>query len=647
MASIVVNALSLLLLLLLLHAGPAQASLCHGPETLVPVDENHRQDDVVRTAVSALVRLHMHKHVCTGWFVGGQGHLLTAHHCVRGVDATAIVVEVPSHNGSMRRLATGVDIVAVSEALDYALLRPWNGTLRGRHHLMLHHDTSDLLGLSAVLPQFTDGTSPPFLSRDGQILTTTYTGCGRGGRLGYALSTKTCASGSPILSTATGAVLGLHTCGGCNTEQGRLNSGVAATDIAADLKRQKALPPAALATTVPHLTESPPTSMVEVRGTLVHASGAPSVDTILLSVATPGRLRIDVAAWTQDAYGRWTDVRGDCDGSYFDSKVIFASVDAADGRQRAHILVENDDDTSSRGRTDGSISARDAYIDYYVASPGEYYAFLGTSGMALALEASAPTARNSNSSALYGCGNMLAAAASYKMSLTADAGMLLRVEAPQVRSPSACNGIAARGPVQCPSPREGAVELRLHAVVAGTLRRTTSATSTDYIRLNITSPGRIGIDVASYQEFANGSIAPGGLPNVCGRAYVDTILYVFEHYPDSLLAAVGNRPMAHIASERYRSISTRDPYLELELGVGVYTLVVGQEPLSLYEAFHALYPNVREANAPLLCGRPHPVGHYHVFFWVQHATMLSPPAQPGSFDHASCTTEVCAHEQKR
>ncbi|KDO29024.1 hypothetical protein SPRG_06079 [Saprolegnia parasitica CBS 223.65] len=640
MASIVVVAV--LVSLLLLHAGSARASLCHGPPTLVPIDGQDRREGVASAAVNALVRLHGRDHVCTGWFVGSQGHLLTAHHCVHGADTAAIVLEV--HDGSIGRMYTGVDIVAASEALDYALIKSRDGTLRGRHYLVLHHDTTDLLGRSAIVLQFIDGTSPPSMSRDGPILTTTYTGCDRGGRLGYALSTKMCASGSPILSTATGAVLGLHTCGGCNTDQGRLNSGVAATDIIADLKMQQALPPAALAAVGPRAEVPPITTTVEVRGTLVHESGAPSVDTMLLSVATPGRLRIDVAAWTQDAHGRWSDVRGDCDGSYFDSKVILASVDTSDGRPRAFVLVENDDDSGKHGASDGSISARDAYVDYFIAAPGDYYVFVGTSGMALALKA--PTASNSNSSALYGCGNVLAAAANYKVSLTADAGMLARVETPHARSTSPPCNLMAHGPMHCPSPRgEGAVELRLHAVVAGTLRRTTSATSTDHIRLNITSPGRIGIDVASYQEFANGSIAQRGLPTVCGRAYVDTILYVFERYPDALIAAVGTRPIAHVASERYRSISTRDPYLELELGVGVYTLVIGQEPLSLYEAFHALYPDVREANAPLLCGRPHPVGHYHVFFHVQHAHMLAPPAPPGSFDHASCTTEVCAYEK--
>nr|AIG55865.1 secreted protein [Achlya hypogyna] len=648
---------------ILAHVATAlQSSLCATSSAFSPpgCHANRR----LATWSRAIVRLNAGGHVCTGWFVGSEGHILTAHHCIHKARAVEVVVEeTPAQTCPPRtirgRMTTGIDVVAFSVALDYALLRPLNRSVRGPVHLQLHSSAADIVGLEAIVAQHVDASSPVVLSEAGRIVSTTFAGCGRRDRLAYALDTKASASGSPILSTATGAVLGLHTCGGihchgksvpmwivigCSSEPGHWNSGAVAADVVADLRQRHHLPPDAVA----HETLSAPTpsTIIVERGRLVQrAANTTSVDAYLLTMAMPGRVTLDLLAWTMDAQGRWHDLRRDCDGSFFDTKVILAVVDDADGRPLLRRIAENDNDTRHQGMGDGSIDNRDAFLDVYLASPGDYYVLVGTAAMLLpavfAPRLSAPTDGGQH---LYGCGNTRATEANYNLRITTDDGTLQRIEAPFPRT-AACSSSARK----CPAAHADTA-LTLDAVVAGTLHRTySSGTSMDHISFELTKAGRIAIDVVSYQEHTNGSIAIDGLHDVCGRAYLDTVLYVFgatipsgEYLdPAALVATASDRPPTHVASQRYRSVSTRDPYVEVDLPAGNFTLVVGQQPLSLFEAVRVLYPGSRETDAPLLCGRPHPFGHYHVFFWVQHRRMLS-ATMPGSFDHAACTHEVCS-----
>ncbi|OQS07553.1 hypothetical protein THRCLA_00447 [Thraustotheca clavata] len=403
------------------------------------------------------------------------------------------------------------------------------------------------------------------VASDGNILSTTYTGCNRFDRLGYDLPTKTCSSGSPIISEITG----------CVGKLGDMNSGVRARDIVVDLMKLGSLPQSA-ATTVELEQRAQPKITTELDS---HRS---TFDSFLISTKEPGALTIDLLAWTVDTKGHWYDLRLDCDASHFDSKIILAFIDPFDGR--LHHLIENDNDTRGDGRKDGSIDARDAYLDVYLTLPGNYYILVGTSAMTL----DSVVGNTTWSSDINGCGHIKAFQGNYKMTIEYDSTMLSNLELPTASS----SNTSCLQPNCPPLSALDDISLQIEAVVAGTLCRASLAM--DYIAFEMLSSGRIAIDVVSYQEYENAT----------ATKYLD---------PSRLVAVADNRSLDSIDSRYYRSISTRDPYLEINLPRGNYTLVVG---------------HLRDPTAPLLCGGPHAFGHYHVFFSTSHKGTMGTPQMP-------------------
>ncbi|OQS07547.1 hypothetical protein THRCLA_20128 [Thraustotheca clavata] len=94
------------------------SSLC---TKLLPKNSQRKcLDGVYYKATRALVRLSWQNKICTGWFVGSEGHVLTAYHCISQVKLNEIVVKNTchkqacfTHDDSCREIVNiGVRVVA-------------------------------------------------------------------------------------------------------------------------------------------------------------------------------------------------------------------------------------------------------------------------------------------------------------------------------------------------------------------------------------------------------------------------------------------------------------------------------------------------------------------------------------------------------
>ncbi|KAF0697270.1 Aste57867_12042 [Aphanomyces stellatus] len=578
--------------------------------------------------------------VCTGWFLGADGHILTNYHCISSPeDAAATTFEVSGACTACTKAhaalclgpaTTGATLVAASEALDYALVRPF-ASLVAAHgvYLQLHAtDDTNLLAQDIYILQHPGGGAMT-VAKDDIVRTTTAAGCdataAREDLVGYALPTAEGSSGSPVVSSASGLVIALHTCGGgCSASQGNsgsLNAGIRATAIAADLARQGQLPSNATASPLATTTTPPLVHVANVRGTLFQRTQGISIDTFFVRMHETGAIEVNVRSRRDTA----------CDGSYFDAKVLLVSIDPTDGSLT--LLNVND-----------NAPPHDAILNY-VLPPGEYYLFVGTSAMTADLVLNAPSAsaalfaHTADRGSLFSCGASNARFGSYDLSLRVDDATSIGAwTAPSSGLP--CHDLPTACTVpSSPASTASSPELRVQAIVAGTLVAANGTISHDLVQFSMPRPGKLALDVVSFQQSDDGALQPDGFDaaGLCGRAYVDTVIFIFETTSGVILAASDGR--SPVPTTRQISISTRDPYLEVYLPGGNYTLVVGHAPLTLQEALHVLEPGARDAAAtPLLCGEAATKGHYHVLFLANQNVVAKPS---GSFDRAACTEEIC------
>ncbi|KAE8892085.1 hypothetical protein PF005_g21827 [Phytophthora fragariae] len=199
---------------------------------------------------------------CTGWLLGCDGHLITNQHCIGDAqDALNTKVEFLAESlscggdeecdtrggcpGSVG--VTSTTLVAVSEDLDYALVR-LGGNTTTANFSDLYAKTGGYLqfrGSGAVLdetiyiPQHPMGYGKRiawlYNGQPGRVESLTVTEC-RKDDVGYYVDTQEGSSGSPIIGTSDNNVIALHHCGGC------LNGAIPSQSIIADLTKKGVLP---------------------------------------------------------------------------------------------------------------------------------------------------------------------------------------------------------------------------------------------------------------------------------------------------------------------------------------------------------------------------------------------------------------------
>ncbi|CAI5703798.1 unnamed protein product [Peronospora effusa] len=204
---------------------------------------------------------------CTGWLLGCDGHLITNQHCIGSTeDAINTKVEFfaqATSCGSSEDCdtrggcpgsvgVTSTTLVAVSEALDYAVVRlDINNSVAD--YAGLYEKTGGYLqlrGSGAVLeeniyiPQHPLGYGKRIAwlhnGQPGRVESLTVTGC-RKNDVGYYVDTQEGSSGSPILATSDNKVIAMHHCGDC------LNGAIPSQAIIKDLTAKGVLPKCSVA----------------------------------------------------------------------------------------------------------------------------------------------------------------------------------------------------------------------------------------------------------------------------------------------------------------------------------------------------------------------------------------------------------------
>ncbi|ETI47723.1 hypothetical protein F441_08079 [Phytophthora nicotianae CJ01A1] len=246
-------------------------SLCGTDESVeaacAPSSTNSEEGAVMLLKSQPVARLSIIKEngmeiaYCTGWLVGCEGHLITNQHCIgNNQDALNTKVEFFAESESCRGSETcdtrggcpgsagvaGTTLIAVSEDLDYALVRlgvnmsltNFSGVYEKTGYLQFR-GTGAVLNEDIYIPQHPLGYGKRIAwlhnGQPGRVESLTVTEC-RDDDVGYYVDTQEGSSGSPIIATSDNTVIALHHCGGC------LNGGIPSQSIIADLRTKGVLP---------------------------------------------------------------------------------------------------------------------------------------------------------------------------------------------------------------------------------------------------------------------------------------------------------------------------------------------------------------------------------------------------------------------
>ncbi|KAF1779896.1 Peptidase S1, PA clan [Phytophthora cactorum] len=246
-------------------------SLCGTDESVeaacAPSSTNSEEGAVMLLKSQPVARLSIIKEngmeiaYCTGWLVGCEGHLITNQHCIgNNQDALNTKVEFFAESESCGGSETcdsrggcpgsagvaGTTLVAVSEDLDYALVRlganmsltNFSGLYEKTGYLQFR-GSGAVLNEDIYIPQHPLGYGKRiawlYNGQSGRVESLTVTEC-RDDDVGYYVDTQEGSSGSPIIGTSDNNVIALHHCGGC------LNGGIPAKSIIEDLTKKGVLP---------------------------------------------------------------------------------------------------------------------------------------------------------------------------------------------------------------------------------------------------------------------------------------------------------------------------------------------------------------------------------------------------------------------
>jgi len=182
------------------------------------------------------------RNACTGWLVGGAGHLLTNHHCIGDAeDAQNVQVEFMAEGDSCQKnckswfacrgkvVATSGQLLKASSTKDYALLQLDPKVTRPYGYLKLRR-AGPKLGERVYIPQHPRGSGKRVAVNSSEprdktgptpgfthINSLTEWACGgiSKNETGYLADTDPGASGSPVIAFSDNTVVALHHCGGC------------------------------------------------------------------------------------------------------------------------------------------------------------------------------------------------------------------------------------------------------------------------------------------------------------------------------------------------------------------------------------------------------------------------------------------------
>ncbi|KAL4160166.1 hypothetical protein PRNP1_000737 [Phytophthora ramorum] len=614
-------------------------------------------------ASGAVARLLIHKSsgsfFCTGWLVGDEGHLITNNHCIseqahasntefefkaQGATCSTDCNKGMACGGKVR--ARSATLIHADPTLDYALVKlPVN--LSGEYGFLQLRSTGAVLSERIYIPQHPAGWGKHIAMKTangwGTVTSLNTNGCTTQ-QVAYMLDTQGGSSGSPVLAWSDNAVVALHHCGGCP------NTAINSYKLVNDMRSRAILPnnavyrapttaaPTTSPTTAPATfaptqapTDAPP-SKTTVDGTITSTATFTSVDYVDFTLSSDAVVELDILSVEEKKSGGTTsyvDLNGDCNAGYLDTSIVlfrFGSTGALTA------LATNDNSPTGYGSADGSISSLDSYLINRLTA-GNYRLAVSATGLT---PTQAVNKRMPLSSDVRVCNRRTSNYGSYRLTISTSA--TVKATAPGSYIGSQCNVVSPNAPYsQCSYHREAA--LAYATGVEGTIVRSQSAVSVDYIPFTVPAFNRITVEVASYGS-ADGTNFKDVNGN-CESAYVDPVAYLFRTNPSGLSAAdlvtSGDDDDNFVKRVHYRSISFRDPYMSIALPAGDYTLVVGRYPLTLEDAIaHSSGTSVGTLT-PESCGKKSERGHYLAILSSANSMGIT---SPGSYSGSSCPNDV-------
>jgi hypothetical protein len=377
-------------------------------------------------------------------------------------------------------------------------------------------------------------------------------------------------------------------------------------------------------------TYAPAITKTTVDGTITSTATFTSVDYVDFQLSSDADVELDILSMEQKADGSYVDVNGDCSAGFLDSGVVLFSMNTATGAMTA--VAQNDNAPSGYGNADGSISSADSYL-YLKLTAGSYRLAVSASGLTPTQAANKKMPLSPN---VRVCDKGTSTFANYRLTISTKA--TVKATAPGTYIGSQCSVVAPNAPYsQCPYHREAA--LAYASGVEGTIFRSESAVSVDYIPFSLPAFNRITVEVASYGRADDSNFKD--LNGHCESAYVDAVAYLFRSNSAGLSAAdlvnSGDDDDFFLERTHYRSISFRDPYMSLTLPAGDYTLVVGRYPLSLEDALARTSTASADTLTPESCGKKSERGHYLAILSSANKLDIT---SPRSFSGSRCPSDV-------
>ncbi|KAG1688133.1 hypothetical protein DVH05_004003 [Phytophthora capsici] len=630
-------------------AQPANNALA-GQEEVCGADESQQAvcyssyTDAFKAA-GAVARLLIHKSkgsfFCTGWLVGSEGHLITNNHCIseqahasntefefnaQGSTCSTNCNKGMACGGKVR--ARSATLIYASPALDYALVKlPVN--LASEYGFLRLRRTGSLLSERIYIPQHPAGWGKRIAMKTdngwGKVTSLNTNGCSRE-QVAYMLDTQGGSSGSPVIAWTDNAVVALHHCGGCP------NTAINSNKLVNDMMTRNILPKDAVYT-APVATSAPtqaPTTKTKIDGTIKSTATFTSVDYVDFTLSSEAGVELDILSMEEKPGGGYVDVNGDCNAGYLDSSIVLFSVNTATGAMTT--VATNDNAPSGSGSGDGSISTSDSYLNVKL-SAGTYRLAVSAAGLTPTLAANKQMPQSPN---VRVCDKGTSNYGNYRLTISSTAPV--KATSPGSYIGSQCNVVSPTTPYsQCPYHREAA--LAYATGVEGSIIRSQSAVSVDYIRFTVPVFNRITVEVASYGS-ADGTTFIDVNGN-CESSYIDPAAYLFRANPAGLSAAdlvnSNDDDDNFVKRTHYRSLSFRDPYMSLALPPGNYVLVVGRYPLSLEDAIARTSRASADKLTPESCGKKSGRGNYLAV--VSSANKLE-ITSPKSFSGSRCPSAV-------
>lgn len=644
------------------------------------------------TRSNAVIRLLIHKstgsYFCTGWLLGSQGHVITNNHCIslqshasdtefefmaEGPNCETSCATAMGCPGTVR--ATTSTLITTSVTLDYTLVLLTSNPTTDYGYLQLR-TTGAVLNERIYIPQHPAGWGKRIAMKTdagwGSVLSLTSTGC-TSNQVAYALDTQGGSSGSPVISFDDNSVVALHHCGGCP-----YNTAINSEFLYADMISLNVLPedaiyvastpapttqaltsapttqaPTSAPTSAPTTqaptpaptpaptTQTPSTVQAKIDGTIISTATSTSVDYIDFTLTQKANVVLDILsmeAVTSDRTTTYTDVNNDCNAGYLDTAIVLFKFNDAGTVTTSTVVATNNDAPSGYGSNDGSISQSDSFM-YLPLTQGKYRLAVGASSLTPELALAKVTAI---STTLRVCNSAISNYGSYR--LTISTNIAVQATSPGSYIGSQCSYAATTSPYsKCPYHKEAV--LSNTATMDGTIKRSSSAVSVDYIPFKVSTFGRVNIEVSSYEsrdgcQFLN-------VNGNCESAYIDPVAYLFRANTNGLttsdLINADDDDENFARRSGRHSVSFRDPFFSLGLPMGNYVLVVGRYPLSLAEAIQKSSTSSVSKFTPETCGTANDHGNYLVTFGSpQNLSPTSPNSYSGTKCAALTSSVMCS-----